>query len=245
MGDRKVSIRHGGSEYALEEFFYEHPPGIWFVDGSSLEGNLLTELNRKFPPYPADKIETWDWAGVNIRKESQGVEKEADSVQFRVIEQLKTSDYDVIFDDDDSGEAADVVTVKVEDKLIRVEFYHCKFSKEDTAGARVKDFYEVCGQAQKSIRWMENPPGLFAHLLRREPKREKDKEATRFEKGDRHVLFRIKEISRLLPVQLKVFIVQPGLSVAKVSPDQLELLSVTENYLMETYKLAFCVIASA
>lgn len=245
VGDRKVSIRHGGSEYALEDFFYEQPPVVWFVDGSSLEGNLLTELNRKFPPYPTDKIETWDWAGVNIRKESQGVEKAADSVQYRVIEELKKGDYGVIFDDDDSGEAADVVTINVEDNLIKVEFYHCKFSKEDTAGARVKDFYEVCGQAQKSVRWMENPPALFAHLLRREPKREKDKEATRFEKGDRDALFRIKEMSRLLPIQLKVFIVQPGLSVDKVSPDQLELLSVTENYLMETYKLSFGVIASS
>jgi len=244
-GDRKVSIKHGSSECALEDFFYEQPPVIWFVDGSSLEGNLFTELNRKFPPYPASKIEKWDWAGINIRKESQGVEKEADSVQFRVIEKLKKSDYDIIFDDDDSGEAADVVTVSVEDKLIKVEFYHCKFSKEDSAGARIKDFYEVCGQAQKSIRWMENPTGLFAHLLRREPKRERDKEATRFEKGDRHVLFRIKEMSRLLPIQLKVIIVQPGLSVSKVSSDQLELLSVTENYLMETYKLSFGVIASA
>lgn len=245
IGDRKVSIKHGGSECALEEFFYEQPPVIWFVDGSSLEGNLLTELNRKFPPYPASKIEKWDWAGINLRKESQGVEKAADSVQFRVIEKLMKSDYDIIFDDDDSGEAADVVTVSVEDKLIKVEFYHCKFSKEDSAGARIKDFYEVCGQAQKSIRWMENPPGLFAHLLRREPKRQKDKEATRFEKGDRDVLFKIKEMSRLLPILLKVYIVQPGLSVAKVSPEQLELLSVTENYLMETYKLSFGVIASA
>lgn len=35
----------------------------------------------------------------------------------------------------------------------------------------------------------------------------------------------------------KIFIVQPGLSKAQASTEQLELLSVTETYLMETYRL--------
>lgn len=244
-GDRGVTIRHGNGEEPLEDLFYEHPPVVWFADGSSLEGNLLTEPNRKFAPYPADKIRAWDWSRANIRKESQGITREDDSIQFNVIEELKKGDYDIIFDDDDSGEAADVVTVRVRDGRVEVEFYHCKFSTEDFAGARVKDLYEVCGQAQKSVRWMENPTELFAHLLRREPRREKGSEATRFERGDRDGLFRVKEMSRLMPVEVKVFIVQPGLSAKKASAEQLELLSVTENYLMETYKLPFGVIASA
>lgn len=244
-GGRGLSIRHGSGEESLEEFFYEQPPVVWFADGSSLEGNLLTEPHRKFAPYPAEKIQAWDWSSVNIRKESQGVTREADSIQFNVIRELQKGDYDIVFDDDDSGEAADVVTIRARDNRIGVEFYHCKFSTEDFAGGRIKDLYEVCGQAQKSVRWMENPPELFAHLLRREPRREKSVEATRFEKGDRDALFRIKEMSRLLPVDLKVYVIQPGLSVDKASVEQLELLSVTENYLMETYKLPFSVIASA
>jgi hypothetical protein len=52
-------------------------------------------------------------------------------------------------------------------------------------------------------------------------------------------------MSRLHPMELKVFIVQPGLSKGKATRDQLELLSVTENHLMETYQLPFGVIASA
>ena len=46
-------------------------------------------------------------------------------------------------------------------------------------------------------------------------------------------------MSRLCPVSLKIYIVQPGLSKAQASPEQLELLSVTETYLMETYRLPF------
>jgi hypothetical protein len=62
-----------------------------------------------------------------------------------------------------------------------------------------------------------------------------------FERGDGDLL----EISHLCPVALKVFIVQPGLSKANAPQDQLELPSVTENHLLETYQLPFGVIASA
>jgi hypothetical protein len=52
-------------------------------------------------------------------------------------------------------------------------------------------------------------------------------------------------MSRLLPVDLRIYIVQPGVSRAAVTRDQLALMSVTEHYLSETYQLKFEVIASA
>jgi len=236
----------------LEEFFYKDAPVIWFADGSSLEGNIYTPLKTKYAPYDANKIITWDWTGVNLAVESQGVAKQKDSIQYSVIQSLLARDYDVIFDDDDPGEAADIVAIKVSEenekqKWIDVEFYHCKFSKE-IPGARIKDLYEVCGQAQKSIRWMERHDKnveLFTHLLRREPKKGKRRNATRFEKGDQDELIRIRAMSEIWPIHLKIFIVQPGVSKEKVSRDQLELLAVTENHLLETYILPFALIASA
>lgn len=80
----------------------------------------------------------------------------------------KSSSYDVIFDDDSSGEAADVITIKVNDekRVISVEFYHCKFSGEELPGARIDDLYQVCGQSQQSIRWLINSRELFLHLYR-------------------------------------------------------------------------------
>ena len=54
----------------------------------------------------------------------------------------------------------------------------------------------------------------------------------------------IREMSYLCPVNLKIFIVQPGVSKRDVSPEQLLLMGVTENYLSETYQLPFGVIAS-
>jgi len=85
---------------------------------------------------------------------------------------------------------------------------------------------------------------LFSHLLKREPKRRKGKERTRFEKGDREQLRRIREISRMAMLTVRIFIVQPGVSKGAATTAQLELLSVTENYLMETFRLPFAVIAS-
>ena len=55
----------------------------------------------------------------------------------------------------------------------------------------------------------------------------------------------IREISQMFPILMKISVVQPGVSVARVSADQLRLLGVTENYLLETHELPFKVIASA
>jgi hypothetical protein len=52
-------------------------------------------------------------------------------------------------------------------------------------------------------------------------------------------------MNRTFPIRVRLYVVQPGLSKAVASHDQLQLLSVTENHLMETYQLPFGVIASA
>jgi superfamily II DNA or RNA helicase len=251
-GGRRVQMRRGEHDVDATNFFYYNPPVIWFADGSALEGNQYVELKTKYPPYDTAKIQAWDWTGVDIRKESQGERKEPDSIQARVIRELRTRDYHMIVDDDNKGEAADIVTIRLVDDLanpscIDVEFYHCKYSRAATPGARIKDLYEVCGQAQKSIFWMSSPEkrtDLFTHLLRREARRQQAGASSRYETGDGELLQTIREMSRLCPVSLKIFIVQPGLSKANATRDQLELMSVTENHLMETFQLSFGVIAS-
>ena len=239
-----ISIEQNGKLVPLTDFFNKQPPKIWFVDGASLEGNRYIELEIGPDPYLKNKIQTWDWSGTNIKKESQGLMKAEDSIQYRVITELKQKNYDILFDDDGSGEAADIVCISIRKKKIVIEFYHCKFSTGAIPGARIGDLYNVCGQAQKSVNWMEKPTELFDHLLRREAIREEKKMISRFERGNQDDIWKIKEISRGLPIELKVFIVQPGLSKSNASTAQLELLSVTENYLMETYQIPFEVIAS-
>jgi hypothetical protein len=194
-----------------------------------------------------------DWSTVNIKKEAQGATREPDSIQYKVIEDLKaTNQYDIIYDDDGSGESADVVGIKVTEEdaraTIAVDFYHLKYSQETGAGGRVGDLYEVCGQAQKSIRWLQNQlrhTELFIHLLRRDPKIRKGIALSRYQTGNREMMAAVRNQSRTACFKLRVFIVQPGLSRAKVSSEQLSLLSVTENFLLETYGVPFGVIGSA
>ncbi|ALD92553.1 DEAD/DEAH box helicase family protein [Cupriavidus gilardii CR3] len=247
------TLAKGLKSWPLSQFFDENPPVITFADGSYLEGSLLVALPDIYGPYDRDRIEVWDWSGVDLKKEAQGVTCEKDSIQYRVIEELKSAGgYDVIYDDDGSGESADVVGIKVTEEhsgaTISVDFYHCKFSLESTAGARVGDLYEVCGQAQKSISWLQSQlrnTELFIHLLRRDPKIREGRELSRYQKGDRDTLQAIRNRSKMSSLKLRIFIVQPGLSRAKASPEQLSLLSVTENFLLETYNVPFGVIASA
>jgi hypothetical protein len=242
-----------GDEVDLCEYFTDTAPTIWFVDGSALEGNLHVELVKPPEAYATEKLDVIDWTGVDITKESQHDEKRTDSVQFRVIELLKRQGgYEVIFDDDGAGEAADVVGIRLDDKnspkVIYVELYHCKFSLKPEPGARVEDLYVVCGQAQRSISWLHNRDrrkDLFNHLLKRNEQRADAGRPSRFELGDDVRLIQLRDLSKRCDLRLSVFAVQPGVSKAKVSESQLLLLSVVEKYLHETYQLDFSLLCSA
>jgi len=130
FGESRVWLEQRSVKILLQDFFYSNPPVVWFADGSSLEGHVFTPLKARYAPYERDKIQAWDWTGVDRRKESQGVGPEEDSIQFRVIQRvLAENEYDVGFDDDGAGEAADVVAIKLLEQAgrreIRVDLYHC------------------------------------------------------------------------------------------------------------------------
>jgi superfamily II DNA or RNA helicase len=240
-----VGFRIGSKDRTLADWFKRERPKIWFADGSYVENNLLYKVtNREVSPYNKEMIEIWDWSGVDIRKESQKEAKRRDSVQYHVIQQLKHKDYDVIFDDDDSGEAADVIALKVIGEKILVELYHCKFSGEEFSGARKDDLYVVCGQAQTSIHWKEDVGRLITHMRAREAKRLAGNRPTRFETGGQKALRTIERMVKFYRADFKIFVVQPGLSKSKASPGQLELLGSTELYLQETFNIPLGVIAS-
>jgi superfamily II DNA or RNA helicase len=243
-GGSIAEIVKGGTKKSLCEFFNDEPPTFWFVNGASLVGHRYVRLRSEPEPFPRQRIDVWDWSGIDITKESQKIEKRADSIQYRVLETLKKKPYTVLFDDDDSGEAADIVAICETKTVVEIDFYHCKFSGDASPGARIKDLYEVCGQAQRSIHWMERPVDLFSHLMRREPRKSDNATGTRFEVGKQDDLVRIREKCRRMDVRLKILIVQPGLSRKAATRAQLELLSVTEHYLMDTFKIPFTAIGS-
>jgi len=238
-----------GKRQSLADWFNEDPPIMHFANGDFLVFNELFELPRgdEREAFDPAKIDAWDWKGVNLRKESQGAGKDADSIQRRVIDRVLAGafgDFEVVFDGDGSGEVADIVALQTEGRKLKVLLIHCKHSRGDEAGARIDDFYAVCGQAQKCVHWRESPRRLLGHLLHQEDLRIKAGSGSRFERGSRRDVQRLANASREYTFEYRVLIVQPGLSKAKVAPAFLDVLGATETFLQETFSIPLRVIAS-
>ncbi|MFW1938680.1 DEAD/DEAH box helicase [Acinetobacter baumannii] len=243
--DAKIKI--GNNIISLDEYFNINPPVIWFADGSSLEGNEFVELKSVIRPYPVESLISWNWDNVDLSKEAQDVDPiQTDSIQYKVLTELKKMDFDVIYDDDYAGEIADIITIKELESLIQVQLYHLKFALKGKVNKRVDNFYEVCGQAQKSIHW-KHKTGLefFQHLLKREPKVLSGKTRSRIEKGSKENLERLLQIAKnQKPMSFEVFIVQPSLSKQATTDSIMTLLGVTENYLKEVADIDLKVIVN-
>lgn len=244
-----ISIQFGRKrEILLKDFFQDNPPRIWFVDGSSLEGNLLVKLKNTYPcTFPAANIIPWNWAGIDIHKESQGMSRATDSIQYRVISQLKaTGKYCLIFDDDGSGEVADVIAIQedVTNNKLSFEFYHCKYSGASQPGARVNDLYEVCGQAEKSVRWVSDARLMLERLIQRENERISRKRSTRYEIGDSKLIHTLKNKLKVYSPTFSIYIVQPGVDSTQMTPAMHQVLCSAESYLKDTYAIPLSLICS-
>ena len=245
----EVTITIGKQSAPLSVWFRQFAPKFHFEKDTFIEQDFLLRVERDVHPSTWIELNVWPWTGVNIRKESQGPGKAANSIQRRVIETLKQSSepWDLIFDDDDAREMADVVAIRMAPETLCVHLFHCKFSGEDAAGHRVKDLYEVCGQAQKSIFWRERVglDKMVPHLINRERARIQRGLSTRFEVGSFQTLNQIAQRREVLRPEFKVWVVQPGLARAGASREMVELLAATALYLRETFNIDFGVISSA
>lgn len=242
QGDNDVDIKIYSRRTSLTEWFKTDPPHIHFADGDMLLDNELFPLPSEddIDPFDLGKIDVWDWSGINIRRESQGVAKRADSIQRRTIERLLAgNDFEVIFDDDGSGEVADVIAMKREGRVLYVELFHCKFSTEDDPGARVDDLYQVLGQSQKSIRWREYPRVFLQHLRTREANRLRGGGPSRIELGSAAILNGWLAEWNDMTYEFRITVVQPGYSKQRANPEHLRLLAATESFLMDTWGIPF------
>ncbi len=230
----------------LAEFMSENGMQVIFEKGALLEpdGDLLQpeQFLMRFEPA---SLEVIDWIGVNIKKESQGPDHDADSVQHRVLQHLAgEADWEVIIDDHGTGEIADIVMLRRDNGLLNVLLAHCKSSGTDSPGARLRDLYEVCGQAMKSHKSRSEIEYALQKLRRREEKRFL-RGLTGFVQGGEEEFISILENVRFLDVQVTVAIAQPGLSADQFNIPLSELLGSTQLYLHETSSCDFRVLCSA
>jgi superfamily II DNA or RNA helicase len=222
-------------EQPLSEWLNEN--GLLFVldDDRIIDDHLIYKPTWDRPPYDADQLVVLDWTGTDLKVESQTKNKFAHSIQSRALTELNREQWDVVLDDDGSGEIADIVALRIDEEGLLVRLVHCKFSHEAVPGARVADLYEVCGQAQKSIMWRRSDLGpLFRTLDDRARKKQRRDGVSPFEVGDIKKLYGIRDRARVLRRRVEIVIAQPGLSRSKASTQQLDLLASTQAYLKTT-----------
>lgn len=230
----------------LSTFLTQHGLLVTFEDEIALvEQGFLLKPNRDRLLFPAQTIEAADWTGIDLKRESQGPDRDATTIQYRAIELLGAeADWDVIIDDDGTGELADVVLMRRADEDLEVVLAHCKYSGEAAPGARISDFYDVCGQAMKMNRSKSMPDLLARRLLRRERNRQ-ERGTTGLIVGTTEILADIVREARFRRLRATVAIIQPGLSKAAVSEDIRALLGATDHFLASTYAMTLRVLSSA
>lgn len=165
------------------------------------------------------------------------------SIQWNAAQYYLKQGYDIVFDDDSAGEAADLVCIKEEKDKIILTLIHCKFTTSSDPGERVKDVVEVASQAIRSSKWKWKFPDLCKHLRYRESKLGGNR-TSRFLKGQPSHLNHFFRLSRVKEIHTEIVIVQPGLSISSVTDDQKMVLASTHAYLKETVDVELKVICS-
>lgn len=228
------------------EFFANSPPLVRLADGSQLSGEILLKPREELGEmFERDSIQTIDWGGTDITQESRWRDDalRPQSIQQYFIEHLEKGPAAFIIDDDDNGESADIVAIEDAEETITVTLWHCKYSSGPEPGNRVKDLFEVCGQAQKSIKWTWSFANLVTHLTERETKHRRGRDS-RFIRGTLNKLVALRKASRRKFVVFRVGIVQPGLLKTGVTNEHLTILGATNTFLRTITNHPLQVVAS-
>lgn len=248
LGDTEIWVVRPRSERPLSDWL--NAEGLIFIldDDRIVEDDLLYKPVWDREPFDRAALRALDWSGIDLTKESQKKERRPDSIQYRVLRHVESepTTWDVILDDDGSGEIADVVAMRIDDDGLLVRLVHCKYAHEGTVGSRVSDLYEVCGQAQKSIMWRRSDLRPFFRTLEDRARRKNQREGVSpFEVGDIRKLYELQDKALVLPRRMEIVIVQPGLSASRASTQQLDLLASTQAYLQTTIRAPLSVWCSA
>ncbi|MER8719647.1 DEAD/DEAH box helicase family protein [Mesorhizobium sp. M0999] len=230
---------------ALEEYLKTDPFIVRYADGTYSYNCYHIATNLNGGVFDKERLEAWNWDGIPLNHESMHKVRDQLTIQYRTFEHLR-HEYDVIFNDDGHGESADLICLKdVDEGTIRLCLVHCKGAYGGKISRDIRNFYVVCGQAQKNITAKHKGlPRLYLDLKRRHDAWAKQG-ASRFLAGDVKQLAYFKEKARRAKLEFEVILVQPGASLRTVTEDSLRLLATTEIYLKKTTEASFRVVVSS
>ncbi len=227
------NVSYGNKNFPISNFFQELTPIIWFADGSQLLQNLYVKLKVLPDLIPLDSIIPDDWNGVNLARESQDIDPFIqDSIQYYFINKIR-DDFQIIYDDDGKGEIADIIGINDANDVIDIHLYHLKYAADGAVNNSIDNFYQVCGQAQKSLKWKHREGReFFNHLFKRRTKTLNGTSCSRIIKGTEDDLENLSNQAKYTkPMNFHIYIVQPSLSKANASNDILLILGNVHHYL--------------
>lgn len=244
-GDNIIFYK-GNMELSLEKFLEDTPMTVFYADDSVSYGVNYYHPQRKADEISDDLISTFEWENVDLSKESQHSKPyEIDSIQYYIAKNI-ISKYDYLIDDDGSGEIADLVAITNSEYIINITLYHLKYARGGKVSNSIENLYQVCGQAQKSVRWKYVVgQKVFDHILKRSEKKEQRGKSSSILKGSVEEIIKLREeASNKKEVRYHVVIVQPGMSKSQCSHEMKILLGNTVKILHEMANIDCHVICS-
>jgi len=242
----KVEFQVGQrASFELTEYLKKRDPFIIrYADGTYSYNCYHIPTNLSASMYDSTKFEIFDWSGIDLTKESMGKDISQNTIQYRTFSAFN-DEYDLIINDDGKGEAADLVCIKeISSDVLKLTLVHCKGAHQGRISQDIRNFYTLCGQAQKSVVVKHlGIPTLIHDLVRRED-RWKLQGKTRILKGDRKLMSMLSEKSRRSKLEFEMVVVQPGASARDLTDDISRLLGTTELYINKTTQGTLRVILS-
>lgn len=246
IGGNKIQFYKGNTATTLVEFLEDKPMTIFYADDSISYGVNYCKPKLKADIISEELIYTLSWDGVDLSKESQhSAPYVTDSIQYYMAQQIM-SDYDYIIDDDGCGEIADLVAINNSERIIDITLFHLKFAKGGKVSNSIENLYQICGQAQKSVRWKYvSGHKIFDHILKRNEKKEQQGKSSIILKGSIEEIIRLREeASNKKELHYHVVVVQPGMSKSNCTHEMKIILGNTVNVLHEMANIDCRIICS-
>lgn len=246
LGAIDARIEFGNTNEPLEDFFQKYTPIFWFADGAQLLQNQYVKPREQAELFPLARIHSQAWPGVALNHESQGIAPYVqDSIQYNFIAQI-LNDFQIVYDGDGKGEIADVIGINDTPEAIDVHLFHLKYAIGGAVGNNIDNFYQVCGQAQKSVNWKyKSGKDFFDQLFLKMQKTENGLTCSRLIKGATEQLEGLLTAAKWTKkMRFHMAIVQPGMAKANVSDDIRLVLGTTAHYLQVVANIDLVVYSS-
>ncbi|MBN9397156.1 MAG: DEAD/DEAH box helicase family protein [Candidatus Melainabacteria bacterium] len=231
-----------GRHLSIENYLNANPPSFYTVSGEIICGNRCSRVGMTIPNLPANCFTPLDWAKERVNILSEKIDTPAGSSIHSYVGVNLSSDYQIFYGDDGANEIADFIGLTFERRKAVITLIHCKASQKLLAGKRVKDAYEVCGQALKGIGHFIRPESIFSHI---ESRFKKGSGMAKFYQGSEDGLRQFIAQFKTADKSVRVLIVQPGLSFKALQNTPVSRLLTTCHVVLQSYNAEFAVVCSA